>query len=76
MNSNIFTEDMSLPNNQDWDFFQQTSADDYLKKLQKTLESENRFFIDKRFSYTINIQHLLRLVKLLNPRHIHRNVRL
>lgn len=49
MNSNIFTEDMSLPNNKDWDFFQQTSADDYLKKLQKTLESENRFFIDKRF---------------------------
>ena len=49
MNSNIFTEDMSLPNNQDWDFFQQTSADDYLKKLQKTLKSENRFFIDKRF---------------------------
>lgn len=29
-----------------------------------------------RFSYTINIQHLLSLVKLLNPRHIHRNVRL
>ena len=27
-------------------------------------------------SYTINIQHLLSLVKLLNPRHIHRNVRL
>ena len=30
----------------------------------------------KRFSYTINIQHLLSLVKLLNPRRIHRNVRL
>lgn len=28
------------------------------------------------FSYTINIQHLLSLVKLLNPRRIHRNVRL
>lgn len=27
-------------------------------------------------SYTINIQHLLSLVKLLNPRRIHRNVRL
>ena len=27
-------------------------------------------------SYTINIQHLLSLVKLLNPRHIHRKVRL
>lgn len=26
------------------------------------------------FSYTINIQHLLSLVKLLNPRRIHRNV--
>lgn len=25
-------------------------------------------------SYTINIQHLLSLVKLLNPRRIHRNV--
>ena len=30
----------------------------------------------KRLSYTINIQHLLSLVKLLNPRRIHRNVRL
>lgn len=30
----------------------------------------------KGFSYTINIQHLLSLVKLLNPRRIHRNVRL
>ena len=49
MNSNIFTGDMSLPNDQDWDFFQQTSADNYLKGLQKSLESENRFFIDKRF---------------------------
>ena len=29
-----------------------------------------------RLSYTINIQHLLSLVKLLNPRRIHRNVRL
>ena len=29
-----------------------------------------------RVSYTINIQHLLSLVKLLNPRRIHRNVRL
>ena len=28
------------------------------------------------FSYTINIQHLLSLVKLLNTRRIHRNVRL
>jgi hypothetical protein len=28
----------------------------------------------KRLSYTINIQHLLSLVKLLNPRRIHRNV--
>lgn len=27
-------------------------------------------------SYTINIQHLLSLVKLLNTRRIHRNVRL
>ena len=27
-------------------------------------------------SYTINIQHLLSLVKLFNPRRIHRNVRL
>lgn len=30
----------------------------------------------KRLSYTINIQHLLSLVKLLNTRRIHRNVRL
>lgn len=30
----------------------------------------------KQISYTINIQHLLSLVKLLNPRRIHRNVRL
>lgn len=28
------------------------------------------------FSYTINIQHLLSLVKLLNTRRIHRNIRL
>ena len=32
--------------------------------------------LQKRISYTINIQHLLSLVKLLNPRRIHRNVRL
>ena len=31
---------------------------------------------NKTISYTINIQHLLSLVKLLNPRRIHRNVRL
>ena len=49
MNSNFFTEDMSLPTDRDWDFFQQTSPEDYLKKMQKSLESENRFFIDKRF---------------------------
>ena len=49
MNSNFFTEDMPLPNDQDWNFFQQTSADEYLKKIQKSLGSENRFFIDKRF---------------------------
>ena len=34
------------------------------------------FNIITGFSYTINIQHLLSLVKLLNPRRIHRNVRL
>lgn len=33
-------------------------------------------FMKESFSYTINIQHLLSLVKLLNPRRIHRNVRL
>lgn len=31
-------------------------------------------FLVIRLSYTINIQHLLSLVKLLNPRRIHRNV--
>lgn len=38
----------------------------------------NSHKIDLAFSlsYTINIQHLLSLVKLLNPRRIHRNVRL
>ena len=33
-------------------------------------------FPKEELSYTINIQHLLSLVKLLNPRRIHRNVRL
>jgi len=32
--------------------------------------------IKESLSYTINIQHLLSLVKLLNTRRIHRNVRL
>ena len=32
--------------------------------------------LKNRISYTINIQHLLSLVKLLNTRRIHRNVRL
>ena len=36
----------------------------------------SRLIAAGRFSYTINIQHLLSLVKLLNPRRIHRNVRL
>jgi len=34
------------------------------------------FICLREISYTINIQHLLSLVKLLNPRRIHRNVRL
>lgn len=34
------------------------------------------FYTTGSIGYTINIQHLLSLVKLLNPRRIHRNVRL
>ena len=48
-------------------------------RLQKMTEEEYSAIRQKyseRLSYTINIQHLLSLVKLLNPRHIHRNVRL
>ena len=38
--------------------------------------SNGSFYMLGSFSYTINIQHLLSLVKLLNTRRIHRNVRL
>ena len=40
------------------------------------MESKRYGVLFYPISYTINIQHLLSLVKLLNPRHIHRNVRL
>lgn len=44
-----------------------------IKKLKQVLTPTGSIIW---FSYTINIQHLLSLVKLLNPRRIHRNVRL
>ena len=44
------------------------------KDLTKEEKIKREFSRLKRISYTINIQHLLSLVKLLNPRRIHRNV--
>lgn len=48
-------------------------AEQALKMVQKLPCSTEQKL---ELSYTINIQHLLSLVKLLNPRRIHRNVRL
>lgn len=44
--------------------------------LDGIVESRPKTSFGIEFSYTINIQHLLSLVKLLNTRRIHRNVRL
>lgn len=49
MNSDFFTGNISLPNKTDWEFFQRCSADEYLKEIQKSLETSNRFFVDHRF---------------------------
>ena len=47
---------------------------DEMVALLKSGRINNRLLCE--LGYTINIQHLLSLVKLLNPRRIHRNVRL
>lgn len=49
-----------------------TIWNDALQRLVGAIDYD----INTCVSYTINIQHLLSLVKLLNPRRIHRNVRL
>lgn len=47
----------------------------HLDKIREIPKREIPFYLIA-IGYTINIQHLLSLVKLLNPRRIHRNVRL
>lgn len=55
-----------------------TGGDIFSLTVARDISNIDEFlvFCYRRFSYTINIQHLLSLVKLLNTRRIHRNVRL
>ena len=47
----------------------------YRFPAMRGIQANSEYFVCMiPLSYTINIQHLLSLVKLLNPRRIHRNV--
>ena len=49
MEEMIIMTEISMPNNEDWNYYLQNTPDNYLQGVLVSLLEENRFFADYRF---------------------------
>ena len=49
MEKMIIMPEISMPNDEDWNYYLQNTPDNYLKGMLTSLLEENRFFVDYRF---------------------------